>query len=449
LALESDEDFLDGEMPEASEGREKILSIVYTTKHPGWYDGLLQGLAHQTSRDFELICVDENAEVRGDKIKRFAEELGVPLRMVLPGKPRSKKNTFKLFSAYNTGLLASRGEVITMLNDYAWLPPDFVNLTLSFYWGTREAGLKRTKPLKKSLLGYADRFYDVPPERMDKQALTDYSSLSVFSPALGERGEGGGSPRAEGWVERLQLSPLDCPSRGYKPHWGWDGAGMTAPYSAYLELGGFDENMDAGDDNQMENIRDRLMLKGWDVWIAPEPAAVQQAFHYEWEPDTIWKRFGDNSNAQRWPATLKLIKDGKYPLLSEANEFQLGTGAKHRLPRPVAAHFEKWSWTKADLSAPLVKILSPAEGGTSGDPTLLHFVVENAQLREEAFAAALWIDGKKAVTGYETTGHLAELGAGRHTVKVQLIDLGKHSVVSTDTVHFTVDTAAANRHDEL
>lgn len=40
--------------------------------------------------------------------------------------------------------------------------------------------------------------------------------------------------------------------------------------------------MDAGDDTQMENLRDRLLLKGYSVFIASRRVVVEQLHHYDW-----------------------------------------------------------------------------------------------------------------------------------------------------------------------
>lgn len=52
----------------AGEGRSELHSIVFVTKRPGGYDVLLEALARQTSQDYELICVDELADSRGEQV---------------------------------------------------------------------------------------------------------------------------------------------------------------------------------------------------------------------------------------------------------------------------------------------------------------------------------------------------------------------------------------------
>jgi hypothetical protein len=179
-----------------------ILSIIYTTKHPGSYDMLLTSLSLQSSTSYELICVDESAALRIEEIKARARAMGVRLAAVLPGKPleASKRRKYKLFSAYNTGLLVSSGAIITMLNDYSFLSRDFVNDTLAFYlkMGTgasEQSGLWTWSLRSKSLLGYADIFYNAPAYSLNSSALVDYSALTV----LMFDGLFGVHPAATGW----------------------------------------------------------------------------------------------------------------------------------------------------------------------------------------------------------------------------------------------------------
>jgi hypothetical protein len=54
-----------------------LHSIVFVTKRPGGYDVLLEALARQTNRNYELICVDELADHRAHAVKEMAAELQV------------------------------------------------------------------------------------------------------------------------------------------------------------------------------------------------------------------------------------------------------------------------------------------------------------------------------------------------------------------------------------
>jgi hypothetical protein len=127
-----------------------LVTILYTTKHPGGYDVILKSLALQTDGRYELVAVDESAPLRALAVAREARRLGVRLRSVLPGKPRDADWRFRLYSAYNTGLMVAATPIVTFLNDFAYLPPKFVEETIRFYQEPRR---------RNALLGYADIFF--------------------------------------------------------------------------------------------------------------------------------------------------------------------------------------------------------------------------------------------------------------------------------------------------
>ena len=71
--------------------RPATLSIAYMTKRPGGIDILLNSLAQQTSKDYELIIVDALAPIqRATAIKAMADSLGVNLRCVRGDKRRTR-----------------------------------------------------------------------------------------------------------------------------------------------------------------------------------------------------------------------------------------------------------------------------------------------------------------------------------------------------------------------
>jgi len=45
-------------------------TIVFVTKRPGGYDVLLEALARQTSKEYELLCIDELAHRRSHKVRK-------------------------------------------------------------------------------------------------------------------------------------------------------------------------------------------------------------------------------------------------------------------------------------------------------------------------------------------------------------------------------------------
>ena len=157
------------------EGRAEVVgaatplhSIVFVTKRPGGYDVLLEALARQSSRNYELICVDELADHRAHAVKEMAARLQVNLAAITRSKPKTHPETrFGIANAINTGLdvfaslliatrrqcddcwlcisgvltcwispagfILAKGHVVTVLQDNIYLPDFFVERTLHFH----------------------------------------------------------------------------------------------------------------------------------------------------------------------------------------------------------------------------------------------------------------------------------------------------------------------------
>ena len=93
-----------------------LHSIVFVTKRPGGYDILLHSLSKQTSRQYELICVDELAVHRREKVEEMAAALGVNLIAVTTSKPKTHPHTrFGIANAFNTGFVLASGDIVTVL----------------------------------------------------------------------------------------------------------------------------------------------------------------------------------------------------------------------------------------------------------------------------------------------------------------------------------------------
>lgn len=140
---------------------------------------------------------------------------------------------------------------------------------------------------------------------------------------------------------------------------------------------------------QMENIKDRATMMGYDVWIAPRSSLVlqvdsscgnnlnddslttaQQLRHYDWNPPELWSRSAQVScftlvlvvnlgslladsvarhlqehNWERWRRKLTLIQKSEVPavVLGSTVGFQLGAGTEHELmSHAVVDHIARW-----------------------------------------------------------------------------------------------------------
>ena len=100
------------------------FSIIYPTYRPGSFDMLVDGLKNQTHQDYELIIVDDFKEDRMQLIDDYMVENGIETRFIGRSKPKCfPKTTYNLINAWNTGILASTGDIILIMGDYTWFPP--------------------------------------------------------------------------------------------------------------------------------------------------------------------------------------------------------------------------------------------------------------------------------------------------------------------------------------
>ena len=101
------------------------ISVIYITYRPGGIDILADSLANQTFKDYELIIIDDYSVDRREVVRNYLEHKGIPVAYIGASKPKCFPDiAFNVSNAINTGFLLSTKEVVVILQDYQWLPPD-------------------------------------------------------------------------------------------------------------------------------------------------------------------------------------------------------------------------------------------------------------------------------------------------------------------------------------
>jgi hypothetical protein len=248
---------------------------------------------------------------------------------------------------------------VTVLQDFIWLPPDFVANTLQFYNGG--GGTQRP-----SLISYPRKLFTAPVHVLDTDALS-YSLEKATDPA----GELGTSAPLSIFKEPLAASPADMGWSPAPPAWDsllaegsdaaviataspsfyWECFACTAPWAAVLALNGVDERLDeTGDDCHERNLSERARLLGYDVRLlqgtrvsdidhrsfvgSKSAVSMSTAADVENDPtghDPLWERSESNTNVQHWGRLLSEIVDLVAPIRSgapgtAANPFELWRG---------------------------------------------------------------------------------------------------------------------------
>jgi hypothetical protein len=232
-----------------------LHSIVFVTKRPGGYDVLLEGLARQTDRNYELICVDELADHRAHAVKEMAARLQVNLVAITRSKPKTHPETrFGIANAINTGFVLARGHIVTVLQDNIYLPDFFVEKTLAFH---------ADNPV--GLISYPELRFVAPEGHVDINQLHDVSSVTVFKTPVQEGPQlEGWRPSNEGTMPKELWENMRIGARG---QFDWlECACCSLPYSVMVELNGVDESLDTGDDCHEVNLRDRGKMLDFRTW---------------------------------------------------------------------------------------------------------------------------------------------------------------------------------------
>ena len=197
------------------------ISLIYWTYRMGGFDLLVEGLKHQTFKDWELIVVDD---CPGRNMTKYLEDAGMPLAYCGPAKKKQYPDTpHGQCNAINTGLLHASGDTILSVTDYEWLPSD--------------------------ALAKWDEFCSTRPKTL-------FSGAGIDIRYTGEFKSGDASvfdPPFTGWsdsrFERANInSPIGVvvPSIMFGPCGPWEVFYGGAPMELFDETNGLDERADCG-----------------------------------------------------------------------------------------------------------------------------------------------------------------------------------------------------------
>ena len=111
------------------------FSVISCTFRPGGIDVLLAGMRDQTfpRKQFEVIIVDRRWEFRHQEVMALAKEYGLPNVVHVPEYRRNGKWAC-IGSSWNTGFAVARGNVLGLLQDFAYAPPGWIEA--HFHWHT-------------------------------------------------------------------------------------------------------------------------------------------------------------------------------------------------------------------------------------------------------------------------------------------------------------------------
>lgn len=104
------------------------VTVALGSNRPGGLDMSLHGLAHQTFGDFEVIFPDGRYARRHDAVLEAVTRFGVKQPFFHVPNHRSSGDGWSTISAgVNTALALAEGDLIVLLMDYAYCPPDWLD----------------------------------------------------------------------------------------------------------------------------------------------------------------------------------------------------------------------------------------------------------------------------------------------------------------------------------
>lgn len=112
-----------------------FLSVIVPTARLGGLDVLIDSLAAQSFRDFELVLVDALHERRS--LRARDELLRVPFPVIHTAPWRATFPTSAISAPYNTGICLARGDVLLFSTDYNFFSPNTLQRHAEHHRDTR------------------------------------------------------------------------------------------------------------------------------------------------------------------------------------------------------------------------------------------------------------------------------------------------------------------------
>lgn len=214
------------------------ITVITATARWGGIDIWKESLQRQDFKDFEAILIDELWAKRYNQVLEYIK--GDSRLRYLPSPKKDEDKFWNLSKSLNNALSWSNGELVVFLQDYIWLPDN----ALSKFWEKYQqegkclisgVGHKSAKPDVAVDCSHPVSIFDGPVPKPEGIWFTD--------------------PRIKGRGFHV-CNPIE-----------WEGNWACAPMSIIEEIGGFDEDFDAGWGYDNVNFAERAQLAGYLCWL--------------------------------------------------------------------------------------------------------------------------------------------------------------------------------------
>lgn len=201
---------------------EPKITVVFVSARPDSIPIIYDSMKAQTFKEFEVICV------MPEKILRAVMPCDQPWYFV-PDPPKKPGDFWALSKCLNLACEMAKGELVVLIQDYIQVPAD----GLQHYWD-------RYQQEPKSLVsGVSDQF-------------DQNSGEKTFKDPRKQIGSHGGEPY-RGFFLTIPLH--------WEANWG------SFPLQAWRDIGGFDEDFDAGWGYDNVNFAERCQMAGYHIFL--------------------------------------------------------------------------------------------------------------------------------------------------------------------------------------
>lgn len=272
------------------------VSVLLGSSRPGGVDISLLGLANQTFEDFEVIFVDGRYRNRHAEVLDLVAASGLKQPFFHVPNHRYGEGPWTTISAgFNTGFMLAAGEIVVMLCDYAYAPPEWLAAHLASH----------TEPRMVFAPHRYREFPFLPGKRFVAGAPMDEVVAQRESYSVLDDGPiAHGLPSAHK-ILALSIQPENDPKlsmpTGPVDHLYMHTKNESFPLENVLAIGGCDENYDRGRGPGDHDFGRRLIASGLQGWLASD--ALVEVVNPRGVMPNPNISLGDADQGERWGIT--------------------------------------------------------------------------------------------------------------------------------------------------
>lgn len=244
------------------------VTVTLGSNRPGGLDVSFAGLACQTYQDFEVVFVDGRYKERHGEVLDAVARYGIKQPFFHVPNHRSSGDIWGVTcGGYNTGFMLAEGEIVIMLMDFAYMPPNWIEAHVELHKAPRlvmaphqyrKIGGVVAKDGSEDLV-----WFDDPSKLSFESILSQRERFAEFSLFR--------EPFKPEDLDRYEVMPGDPKvgmGTGPCPHYFMHTKNESFPRETVLAVNGMNEYYDRGRGPGDIEFSWRLTKKGLEGWVA-------------------------------------------------------------------------------------------------------------------------------------------------------------------------------------